>query len=64
VKIDRQTDQRMRRNRKIRTDGHILRPGSAKSQRLREKPDWISHLGEEFEPEQLSRTSRPDLRKN
>jgi len=31
-----------------------VRPGRAESQRLREKPVWISQLGEEFGPEQLS----------
>ena len=33
-------------------------------QRIREKPDSISHLGEEFEPEQLSGNSALDFIKN
>jgi hypothetical protein len=33
------------------------------SERSWEKPGWISQLGEEFEPEQLSWTSQPEFRK-
>jgi hypothetical protein len=32
-------------------------------QSLKKKPDWISQLEEEFEPEQLSWTSQPEFRK-
>jgi hypothetical protein len=40
--------------------------GQAKqfSQRLREKRDFISQFGEEFEPEPLSGTSQPEFRKS
>jgi hypothetical protein len=34
-----------------------LRRSRAMQERLREKPDWISQLGETLEPEHLSWTS-------
>jgi hypothetical protein len=40
--------------RKEAEDQNRLLPSRTKSQRLREKPESVSQLGEEFEPEQLS----------
>jgi hypothetical protein len=42
-----------------------LRPSRAKeSETKSEKPDWVSQLREEYEPEQLSWTKQPELRGN
>jgi hypothetical protein len=39
-----------------------MRPSRAKSQSQRKKPDRVSQLGEEFEPEELSWTSQSSER--
>ena len=50
--------------RSLKTTARVsLRPSRA-IQRLKEKPNWISQVGEELEAEQLSWTSQPEIRKN
>jgi hypothetical protein len=52
------------RPQKIRTHCQIsMRPTRAIQKSLREKPDWISQLGEKFKPEQLSQTRQPKNKK-
>jgi hypothetical protein len=52
IGVDR-TSQRMRRSRGLEQIAEVSQ-AELFSQRLREKLDQISQLGEEFEPEQLS----------
>jgi len=53
------------RSQKIRTNRQSLfKTKQSNLVRSWETPDWSSHLGKDFEPEQLSWTSQPEFRRN